>query len=92
MSEKLGTAASFVPSVMGDFTLDGKGNYGHVQGGGVVAVDVKGVYRFASGAMQGTVGRLRKDAKGREYFHIDKSITDPPQAAPRQLDLVCYRT
>lgn len=92
MSAGLGAKASFMPSVMGDFTLDGHGDYGHVRGGGVVAIDVKGIYRFASGAMKGTVGRLRKDAKGREYFHIDKSITDPPQDAPRELDLVCYRT
>lgn len=80
----------FLPSVVGDVTLDGRGGYGHVQGGGKVALD-KGLTRFTSGPLMGTVGMLRKDAKGRTYFHIDKSVTDPPRDLPRALDLVCYK-
>lgn len=89
MSEKLDGDAQFMPSVMGDFTLDGKGGYSHVQGDGKVVLD-KGWLRFTSGAMMGTVGVLRKDAKGREYLHVDKSINGRPESAPRAFDLVCY--
>lgn len=89
LSEKLDGEAQFMPSVMGDFTLDGKGGYSHVQGDGKVALD-KGLLRFTSGAMMGTVGVLRKDAAGREYLHVDKSINGRPESAPRAFDLVCY--
>jgi len=92
MAGTLDGVPSFVPSVLGDFTLDGKNRYGHDMGGGEVATDKTGLRVFMSGSMKGTVGRLRKDAKGREYFHIDKAIVEPPQALPRELDVVCYRT
>lgn len=80
----------FVPSVLGTFTLDGKGGYIHPDGTGKLVLD-KGLLRFTEGTMRGIVAVERKDAKGRVYLLIDKSITDPPGAAPRYLDAVCYK-
>jgi hypothetical protein len=81
----------YLPSVLGSFTLDGKGGYVHPAGAGRMVLD-KGLLRFTEGTMKGIVASQRKDAKGRIYLLIDKSITDPPGAKPRMLDAVCYKT
>jgi hypothetical protein len=93
MAETLDGAGpdDFLPTVVGTITFTGKDVYKHAEGNGLVASDRNGVLHLASGGLQGTLGALRKDPKGREYFLIDKSITDPPGAAARKLDVVCYR-
>jgi hypothetical protein len=81
----------FMPSVLGTFTLDGKGGYVHPTGKGTVAL-TKDFYRFMDGPMKGVIGVLRKDAKGRIFFHIDKEIIEMPKTQPREFDVVCTKT
>jgi hypothetical protein len=78
----------FMPSVLGSFTLDGKGGYVHPTGTGTVAPS-KSFVRFMSGPMKGVIAVQRTDAKGKPYFHIDKEIVEMPKAQPRELDVVC---
>lgn len=85
------SADDFLPSVLGTFTLDGKGGYVHPDGAGKVVLD-KGLLRFTEGTMKGVVAAQRADAKGRAYLLIDKSITGPPQPLPHRFDAVCYKT
>jgi len=81
----------FMPSVLGNFTLDGKGGYVHPTGKGTVAL-AKDFYRFMEGPMKGVIAVARKDAKGKVYLHVDKEIIEMPKAQPRELDVLCIKS
>jgi len=84
------TKDDFLPSVLGSFTLDGQGDYVHPGGRGRVVRD-RDLLRFTGGTMKGIVASERRDAKGRAYLLIDKSIIVAPGREPGNLDAVCYK-
>lgn len=78
----------FLPSVLGSFTLDGKGGYVHPTGKGTFAIS-KDMIRFMDGPMKGVIAVPRTNAKGKLYLHIDQNIIEMPKAQPVALDVVC---
>ena len=81
----------FMPSVLGNFTLDGKGGYVHPTGKGTVTLS-REFYRFMDGPMKGVIAVARKDVKGKVYLHVDKEIIEMPKAKPGELDVLCFKS